>query len=82
MVKFGYVYMLESLSNPDRYYVGFTENLKDRLTKHNGGEVRHSSKYGPWCIKTAIAFRDIDRAHDFERYLKTASGRAFAKKRF
>jgi putative endonuclease len=82
MVKFGYVYMLESLSNPGRYYVGFTENLKDRLTKHNGGKVRHSSKYRPWRIKTAIAFRDIDRAHDFEHYLKTASGRAFAKKRF
>ena len=82
MVKFGYVYMLESLSNPGRYYVGFTENLKDRLKKHNGGQVRHSLQYRPWRIKTAIAFRDIDRAHAFERYLKTASGRAFAKKRF
>jgi len=82
MIKFSYVYMLESLSNPGRYYVGFTENLKDRLAKHNGGEVSHSSKYSPWRIKTAIAFRNIDSAHAFERYLKTASGRAFAKKHF
>jgi hypothetical protein len=35
----------------------------------------------PWRIKTALAFRDRKRADAFEKYLKTASGRAFAKKR-
>jgi hypothetical protein len=39
------------------------------------------SKYRPWRVKTYIAFSDEARAFAFEQYLKTASGRAFAKKR-
>jgi putative endonuclease len=78
---FVYVYIMASLSAPDHFYVGFTEDLKDRLRRHNGGEVPHTSKFRPWRIKTAIAFIDRDRALQFERYLKTSSGRAFTKKR-
>ncbi|NOZ69359.1 MAG: GIY-YIG nuclease family protein, partial [Deferribacteres bacterium] len=40
-----------------------------------------TSKYKPWHIKTSIAFTDRKKALDFESYLKSASGRAFAKKR-
>jgi putative endonuclease len=76
-----YVYLLESLSAPDRHYVGVTSDLKDRLRRHNSGQVPHTSKYMPWRVKTYIAFTDEEQAHAFERYLKTASGRAFAKKR-
>ena len=39
------------------------------------------NKFRPWRIKTAIAFTERQRAIELERYLKTASGRAFAKKR-
>jgi predicted GIY-YIG superfamily endonuclease len=76
-----YVYILRSLSDPDRYYVGTTSDLKARLAKHNAGEVSHTSKYRPWQIKTYLGFDDVEQALAFERYLKTASGRAFAKKR-
>jgi putative endonuclease len=76
-----YVYVLKSLEYPDRYYVGVTEDLRARLAKHNAGEVSHTSKYAPWAIKTYIAFSDEAQAFAFERYLKSASGRAFAKKR-
>jgi putative endonuclease len=81
MHGFHYVYILQSLISPERHYTGCTEDLKIRLKKHNNGEVPHTSKHKPWQIKTAIAFRDQDRAIAFERYLKTASGRAFAIKR-
>lgn len=81
MQGYFYVYILESLSNGSAYYIGLTENLESRLAKHNAGEVPHTSKFRPWQIKTAIAFRDRSRAIDFERCLKTSSGRAFAKKR-
>jgi predicted GIY-YIG superfamily endonuclease len=80
-MAFHYVYILESESLPGHFYTGCTADLGQRLEKHNRGEVPHTSKYRPWRIKTAIAFTDIARARDFERYLKTASGRAFAKKR-
>ena len=75
-----YVYIIET-DDGQHYYVGQTDDLKSRLARHNAGEVPHTSKFGPWRIKTYLAFKDERRALAFERYLKTASGRAFAKKR-
>ena len=76
-----YAYILQSLEFSERYYIGVTGDLKSRLAKHNAGDVPHTSKYKPWRVKTYVAFSDEKRAMAFERYLKTASGRAFAKKR-
>jgi predicted GIY-YIG superfamily endonuclease len=80
-MKFLYVYILQSKSTAGRFYVGLMEDLKARLKKHNAGEVQFTSAHRPWKIKTAIAFTDKEKAAQFERYLKSASGRAFAKKR-
>jgi len=77
---FSYVYILQSLVQPDRHYTGYTENLGARLKEHNAGESAHTSKFRPWQLQTAIAFRDTKRAQAFERYLKSSSGRAFASK--
>ena len=78
---FYYVYILKTKNEPARFYTGFTEDLQCRLKHHNSGGDPHTAKYGPWRIKTAIAFTDREQALEFERYLKSASGRAFAKKR-
>jgi predicted GIY-YIG superfamily endonuclease len=75
-----YVYILESLDG-QHFYVGATADLKARLAKHNAGEVTHTSKFGPWRVKTYLGFSDDSQAWAFEKYLKSASGRAFAKKR-
>ena len=80
-MQFFYVYILQSESVPDHFYTGITEGLRARLAKHNAGGVPHTAKSRPWRIKTAIAFTENQRAIEFERYLKTGSGRAFAKKR-
>jgi putative endonuclease len=74
-----YVYILESLDS-QHFYVGITEDLRARLRKHNAGEAPHTSKFGPWKIKTYVAFGDEKQAISFEKYLKSGSGRAFAKK--
>ena len=76
-----YVYILRSLEHPDRHYVGVAADLRARLKKHNAGEVSHTSRYVPWAVKTYIGFSDEKQAYAFERYLKSPSGRAFAKKR-
>jgi len=76
-----YVYIIQSLSEPGSFYTGFTENLEQRLKDHNSGKNLHTSKSRPWRTKTALSFTDHQKALDFERYLKTPSGRAFAKKR-
>jgi len=80
-MDFSYVYILHSHLSAEHYYVGLTEDLHARLKRHNAGEAPHTSNYRPWRIKTAIAFKDWVQAVQFERYLSTASGRAFAKKR-
>ncbi len=80
--SFFYVYVLQSQAQPDRHYVGLTEDLEARLAKHNGGQVAHTSKFIPWRIETAVSFQDKAKAIAFEKYLKTHSGRAFAKKHF
>jgi putative endonuclease len=76
-----YVYILQSVPGPGHYYVGITDNLRARLQKHNARVIPHTSKYGPWTIKTYVAFTNKSRAFAFEKYLKSPSSRAFAKKR-
>ena len=76
-----YVYLLESVSLPGQFYVGLTDDLRARLAAHNAGQSPHTAKFKPWRLVTYVAFSDKAKAVAFERYLKTASGRAFAKKR-
>jgi predicted GIY-YIG superfamily endonuclease len=81
MTSFTYVYVLQSDADSRRFYTGCTRDLRKRFARHNDGEVPHTSKCKPWRIKTYIAFSDSARAKVFEGYLKSASGRAFLKKR-
>ena len=78
---FYYVYILVSEADETRHYTGLTENIESRFKAHNSGKVPHTSKYRPWRIETIIAFRSHEKAAKFEKYLKSHSGRAFAKKR-
>ena len=77
-----YVYLIQSLSRPDQRYVGITLDLKRRLRDHNSGDSPHTSKYRPWELVTAVAFTDEKKAAAFEQYLKSGSGRAFARRHF
>ncbi len=76
-----YVYILQSLVHAEHFYTGITDDLDARLSKHNSGAVTHTSKYRPWRLKSYVAFADEHRAFAFEKYLKSGSGRAFAKAR-
>jgi len=77
-----YVYFLQSLSTPNQRYVGITEDLDARLQTHNAGGSPHTSKYRPWKVVMHLYFHNDQRAIEFERYLKSGSGHAFANKRF
>ena len=81
MAKFTYVYVLQSERNPEHFYTGSTRDLRERLARHNGGKVPRTAKWKPWEIKTDIAFSNSKRATEFEHYLRSASVRAFLKKR-
>jgi len=75
-----YVYILQSNVDKKRFYTGLTDNLRERLQNHNAGRVWHTAKWKPWRLKSYIALSDRMRAAKFERYLKSASGRAFVRK--
>ncbi len=77
-----YTYLLQSLSDPCQRYVRHTADLRKRVAQHNAGECPHTSKFLPWELKVYIAFEAIEQAQQFEKYLKSGSGRAFANRHF
>ena len=77
-----FVYVLESLTEPDRHYTGLCTNVEERLELHNNGLSHHTAKWRPWRLIVAIEFAEEVVAARFERYLKTGSGRAFARRHF
>ncbi len=78
------VYILKSIKNTTKYYIGTTNDLEHRLNQHNQcEEVGYSNKYAPWGeVETFITFKHKHLALNFEKYLKSGSGVAFLKKRF
>ena len=56
------VYILVSKLNPEKYNIGMTDNLEQRIKIHNNGEVTHTSKYIPWEIDTFIEFTNKEKA--------------------
>ncbi|MDF1710971.1 MAG: GIY-YIG nuclease family protein [Akkermansiaceae bacterium] len=77
-----YVYLLQSESDPTKTYLGVTASLRARLKTHNEGGSTHTSKHRPWKLVSYHAFESKDRAHEFEKFWKSGSGRAFAKRHF
>jgi len=76
------VYRLRSTIKPSETYVGITANLQNRIAEHNSGKSTHTNKFLPWAVEIAVWFSDEQKAKDFEKYLKSGSGRAFAAKHF
>lgn len=76
-----YVYLIQSLEFSDVHYVGYTTNLKQRLETHNSGGSIYTAQYRPWQLVMYTCFVDQDKAKEFEKYLKSQSGRAFVRKR-
>ena len=76
-----YVYLLQSLKNPSKTYVGYTTDLKQRLERHNSGGSIHTQLDKPWKLVMYLAFSSEQKAKSFEKYIKVGSGYAFAKKR-
>jgi putative endonuclease len=64
------------------YYVGLTSDVARRLRDHNEGLSRHTSPHRPRRTLVAIEFDEEEPALKFERYLKSGSGREFARRHF
>lgn len=77
-----FVYLLRSANERDRPYVGLASDVVARLAAHNAGRSPHTARFKPWELVVAMEFTDEATAIRFERYLKSGSGRAFAKRHF
>ncbi|MFA5871578.1 MAG: GIY-YIG nuclease family protein [Parcubacteria group bacterium] len=75
-----YTYILLS-SKSHIFYFGSTNNLKERIKLHNSGNVKSTKPHLPWRLVWYSAFETEKQARDFEQYLKSGSGKAFAYKR-
>jgi len=76
-----YVYLIRSIKNPKKTYIGFTNDLEQRMEKHNSGAFIYTSDHRPWKLVTYICFDEESKAMEFEKYLKVGSGHAFAQRR-
>lgn len=77
-----YVYLLQSIANPEERYIGLSFDVERRLEEHNSGLSIHTNKFKPWRLVAVFGFIEEQKAFDFERYLKHGSGHAFANKHF
>lgn len=74
-MKFYYVYVLRSLAKQGYIYVGFTHDLKKRLTEHNSGSEFSTKPYIPYELIFYEAYRSIKDAKRREEYFKTTKGK-------
>jgi putative endonuclease len=77
-----FVYVLPSDREPSRHYVGITSDVENRLEWHNHGPSGHTVRHRPWSPAAVVEFPAEQQAARFEQYVKTGSGRAFAKRHF
>ena len=76
------IYVLRSLRHPERQYAELTSDVAARLAAHNNGDSPLTSRHRPWKLVVLLQFADEQRAAEFEKYLKTETGRAFAIRHF
>ena len=76
------VYIIHSNIDSSRFYVGITNNVDARLDWHNHGPSGHTVQDRPWSLVVSMEFATQQAAVRFEKYLKSGSGRAFAKRHF
>jgi putative endonuclease len=73
------VYILKC--SDGKFYTGCTSDLENRIKRHQGGQVPATQNRLPIALVTYIVFSEKQKAYDFEKYLKTGSGRAVMIKR-
>lgn len=76
-----YVYVLKSVKYK-KSYVGFSNNLDQRLKEHNSGKSFYTKRYKPWIIIYKEEFKSEKEAIDREKFYKTRNGRRELKKIF
>lgn len=68
-----YVYVLKS-EKDGKYYYGSTNNIDNRLLKHNKGDVKSTKGRRPFCLHYKEEFTTRSDAFKREQFFKTIDG--------
>ena len=74
--NFYYIYLLQSFTT-NKWYTGYTNDLKSRLNSHREGSIESTKNFRPVKLVFYSAFSSKRKALMFEKYLKSSSGFAF-----
>ncbi len=69
-----YIYIIYS-KKLNKKYIGYCENLKNRVKEHNNGESKFTSRGVPWSLVYYQVFLSEADARNEERFLKSGKGR-------
>jgi putative endonuclease len=69
-----YVYILYSKSH-DRLYIGQTNNIENRVKRHNSGYEPSTKSYVPWILIKFFEYETRDEAVKMEKYWKQSNNR-------
>ena len=72
---------MKSIKAAKETYIGCTDNLEQEFATHNSGCAPDTSKFRPWKVVMHFAFAEESKAKDFQEFLKTPAGKAFAQRR-
>lgn len=75
-----YTYILKS-KRDNKLYIGFTNNLKNRILLHNKGKVESTKDRRPLLLIYYETCLDEEKAIKREKYFKTGFGSRFLKTR-
>ena len=75
-----FVYLLRTADG--KVYTGCTNDIDERIRRHNSGLVEFTRPRLPIQPLLIVTFFDKYRAYDFERYLKSGSGKEFSRRHF
>lgn len=75
-----YTYVIKSESD-HKLYIGWTDNLKSRIEKHNAGKVVATKSRIPFTLVYYEACNNKEKAIKREKQLKTGFGRKYLRNR-
>jgi putative endonuclease len=73
------VYLIRSIKF-DTFYIGYTSDINDRITRHNEGRERYTKKYLPWEVVYIKEFKTKGEALKYEKYLKSLKSKIALQK--
>jgi len=75
-----YTYILKSIEY-NKFYIGSTEDLRERLNNHNSGKSKFTKAYIPWKLVYYEAHLNRTLARKAEIFYKTGQGRRQIKRK-